>query len=183
MTDTPRKRIRHYDGEGHARELTFSCFQRRPYFAKPYVFEWFFKALAKARNELPIHVWAYVVMPEHVHLLIWPIEREFEISKLLETVKTSVGKRAGNHLRRTNPAALEASGGEFHFWQSGPGYDRNLDNEGTIWAAIDYIHLNPVRRSLCVRADEWPWLSAGLFAGKTGPFPIDRESLPPDPRS
>ena len=183
MSESHRQRIQHYDGEGHARELTFSCFQRRPYFSKPDVCEWFFRALKKARDKLPIHVWAYVVMPEHVHLLVWPVERDFEISKLLETVKTSVAKRAGNHLRRNNPTAIESSGGEFQFWQSGPGDDRNLDNDGTIWAAIDYIHLNPVRRGLCARIEEWRWSSASLFAGATGPFHIDRESLPPDPRT
>ena len=69
--------------------------------------------------EHPIHVWAYVVMPEHVHLLVWPTEVEFKISKLLETVKSSVSKRARNHLSRTNPAVIEAAGGEFHFWQPG----------------------------------------------------------------
>ena len=108
MADVPpRKRIRHFDGEGHARELTFSCFQRRAYFAKPYVFKWFFKALSKARKERPIHVWAYVVMPEQVHLLVWPTEPEFKISKLLETVKSSVSKRARNHLLRTKPETID----------------------------------------------------------------------------
>ena len=184
MTEPPpRKRIRHFDGEGHARELTFSCHQRRAFFAKPYVFKWFFKALAKARKEHPIHVWADVVMPEHVPLLVWPTELEFKISKLLETVKLSVSMRARNHLLRTNPAVIEAAGGEFHFWQQGPGYDRNLDNEATIWAAIDYIHLNPARRGLCNRPVDWPWSSAGIYFGlHDGPFPIDRESLLPDPR-
>jgi hypothetical protein len=102
--------------------------------------------------------------------------------KLLHTVRTSVGKRAGNYLRENNPRAIEASDGELQFWQSGPGYDRNLDNYGTIWAAIDYIHLNPVRRGLCLRTIDWHWSNAGQFAGTTGPFPIDRDSLPSDPR-
>ena len=181
MSNPPRKRIQHYDGEGHARELTFSCFQRRPYFSKPSVCDWFFKALAKARNKLPIHVWAYVVMPEHVPLLVWPVERDFEIAKLLETVKTSVAKRAGNPLRQNNPAAMDACGGGFQFWQSGPGYDRNLDNAGTILATIEYIHRNSTRRGSCARSEDWPWSSAGLFTGQTGPFPIDRQSLSPDP--
>ena len=182
MSEAPRKRIRHIDGEGHARELTFSCFDRRAYFSRPYVCDWFFKALAKARTKFPIHIWAYVVMPEHVHLLVWPTDPKFEISKLLESVKSSVGKRAGNNLRQRKKAAGGTFDEEFQFWQSGPGYDRNLDNDGTIWAAIDYIHLNPVRRDLCTRAVDWSWSSAGLFAGLSGPVPIDRESLPPDPR-
>lgn len=162
--------------------MTFSCYHRRPYFSKPYVCDWFFKALAKVRRDYPIHVWSYVVMPEHVHLLIWPCERDFKISSLLETIKTSVSRRARHHLQRTNPAALEANGGEFHFWQAGPGYDRNLDNDATVWAAIEYIHLNPIRQGLCQRIEDWPWSSGGMFSGKNGPFPIDRDSLPPDPR-
>jgi putative transposase len=182
MPSSYRKKIQHYDGEGHARELTFSCYQRRPYFSKPYACQWFFKGLSKARSAHPVHLWAYVVMPEHVHLLIWPVEPEFEISNFLETLKTSVSRRARNHLLRTNPTAVEELQGEFHFWQPGPGYDRNLDNDGTIWASIDYIHRNPIRRSRCPRVEDWPWSSAGLYSGQTGPFPIDRESLPPDPR-
>jgi putative transposase len=179
----PRKRIRHFDGEGHARELTFSCFQRKPFFSKPYVCEWFFKELAKARLRHPIHIWAYVVMPEHVHLLVWPAEPDCSISDLLETVKSSVSKRAHNHLLKHNPKILDATDGEFHFWQAGPGYDRNLEHPGSVWTAIDYIHLNPVRRGLCLRTTDWRWSSAGFFADQgEAPFPIDRESLPEDPR-
>jgi putative transposase len=181
-TEAPRKRIKHYDGEGHARELTFSCYDRRPYLSEPKVSDWFIKALVNARKKYPVHIWSYVVMPEHVHLLVWPFEPEFKISKLLESVKTSVAKRYANQLRKQNPSAFKEVDGEFQFWQSGPGYDRNLDNDGTIWASIDYIHLNPVRRSLCDRALDWPWSSARVFNGEPGPVLIDRDSLPPDPR-
>ena len=51
----------------------------------------------------------------------------------------------------------------FRFWQKGPGYDRNLNNPKTLLAAIDYLHLNPVRRGLCDRAVDWPWSSANYF--------------------
>ena len=77
-----------------------------------------------------------------------------KVVSLLETVKTSVAKRAGDHLRQNNPGAIKAFTGEFQFRQSGPGYDRNLDNEGTIWAAIVNIHLPPACRGFCVRAEE-----------------------------
>jgi putative transposase len=44
---------------------------------------------------------------------------------------------------------LERPGKEaFRFWREGPGYDRNLSSKQTVLAAIDYIHLNPVRRGL-----------------------------------
>jgi putative transposase len=50
------------------------------------------------------------------------------------------------------------------FWQEGPGYDRNLSSKETILAAIDYIHLNPVRRGLAARAIDWKWSSARWYA-------------------
>jgi len=178
----PRKRIHHFDGEGHARELTFSCFQRQPLLANATACNWFFRGLTKARAKHPVHIWAFVVMPEHVHLLVWPSELKYPISDFLESLKSSVSKRARNHRLRSNPSLLAANE-EFHFWQAGPGYDRNLDRPVSVWDAIDYIHLNPVRRGLCQRATDWPWSSAGIYTiGSPGPFPIDRGSLPEDPR-
>ena len=43
---------------------------------------------------------AYVVMPEHVHLLVWPTEAEYDISRILNSIKQSVAKRALMHVRR-----------------------------------------------------------------------------------
>ena len=51
----------------------------------------------------------------------------------------------------------------FRFWQEGPGYDRNLNTCRAVEAAIDYIHLNPVRRGLCHRARDWRWSSARFY--------------------
>ena len=48
----------------------------------------------------------------------------------------------------------------FRFWQEGPGFDRNLTQSKAILAAIDYLHLNPVKRGLCERAVDWEWSSA-----------------------
>jgi putative transposase len=40
------------------------------------------------------------------------------------------------------------------FWQSGGGYDRNIDEPRTLITMLDYVHLNPVRRELV----EWGFL-------------------------
>ena len=57
----------------------------------------------------------------------------------------------------------------FRFWQEGPGYDRNLESESAVLAAIDYIHLNPVRRGLCQRAIDWKWSSIHYYLDPTAP--------------
>ncbi len=51
----------------------------------------------------------------------------------------------------------------FRFWQEGPGYDRNLSSPAVIEAAIDYIHLNPVRRGFVQQAVDWTWSSASWY--------------------
>jgi putative transposase len=181
--DPRRKRIRHIDGDGCARSLTFSCLQRRPFFGRDAPRTWFFQALKLARQKHPIDIWAYVIMPEHVHVLIWPKSHTLKISQVLSTVKQSVAKRARNYLLKHNPAIIERLDGDFHFWQDGPGYDRNIESDAVVWQTIEYIHLNPVRRGLCQRPEEWPWSSAGFYAGiAEGPISIDRQTVPSDPR-
>ena len=46
---------------------------------------------------------------------------------------------------------------EYRFWQAGPGHDRNLYEPESIHEAIEYIHLNPVRRGLVTRPEDWIW--------------------------
>jgi putative transposase len=144
-----RKHIKHFDGEGCARSLTFSCHQRRPFLSRDRTCEWMMDAISRGRERHAVHLWAFVIMPEHVHLLIWPTDLDFKVEAFLTTVKQSVSKRARTHLIRTSVMPAQDS---FHFWQDGPGYDRNLWHAQSVWETIDYIHLNPVRRDLCERA-------------------------------
>lgn len=51
------------------------------------------------------------------------------------------------------------------FWQPGSGYDRNVVEQSTLAKMINYIHLNPVRRKLVVRPEDWQWSSARWYAG------------------
>ena len=63
------------------------------------------------------------------------------------------------------------------FWQSGGGYDRNITEPKTLMQVIEYIHLNPVRRGLVERADQWKWSSAAWFLG-TGTPPLIPDRIP-----
>ncbi|MEX2173532.1 MAG: transposase [Pirellulaceae bacterium] len=183
--ETPhRKTILHYDGELDARSLTFSCYQRLPFLSKDRSRLWMMDAIQLARGKHPLHIWAYAIMPEHVHLLVWPHDPKLKIEAVLTTIKQSVSKRALNWLRRYDPAYLARFSGSFHFWQDGPGYDRNLYSPRYIWTDIDYLHENPVRRGLVEKQVDWPWSSAAAYAGvQHVPIPINFESLPEDPRS
>jgi len=141
-------------------------------------------ALQLGRRQRKFDLWAYVLMPEHVHLVLLPKEG-VEISQILTTVKQSVSKRAILWLRENAPdflsrlADVRSNGKLSHrFWQRGGGYDRNLRSVNDIFEKIDYVHQNPERRGLVASAETWPWSSYHAWeTGEDTPIPIDRESL------
>ncbi len=170
--------------------LTFSCFQRRPFLSKDRTRAWFVDALERSRRTHGFHLWAWVVMPEHVHLLLWPGPEPARIAHIMYTLKKSVSNRAISFVRAQSPAFLaqladtDEHGAVTHrFWQRGGGYDRSAYSAREIWEKIDYIHANPVRRGLCVHPTDWQWSSARAFADRSrDPLTIDFESLPSPPK-
>lgn len=185
-----RKCCRRYNEAGHAHLLTFSCFRRRPFLTRPRTRAWMIDAIRLTREKHHLALWGYVIMPEHVHLLVWPRQEPYSVSKILTTLKQSVSKRARLFILETPSKSGERlldrrpdGRGIFRFWQRGGGYDRNIWEPRYVWEAIEYLHLNPVRRGLCERPEEWRWSSAREYLEVgSGPLPIDMESLPHDPR-
>jgi len=164
------KRRRRYNEPGQPRELTFSCYRRMPFFSRERTCEWFRQALEAARTKFDFQVWAYVLMPEHVHLLVHPGEAG-EMSRFLQAVKEPVARQAIGYLKANAPqwlARLTVHEGQrvrHRFWQPGGGYDRNIISTEALRAMIDYIHANPVRRGLVARVEDWEWSSARWYAG------------------
>lgn len=141
------------DGEGIVHSLTFSTYRRQRFFEDERVVRLFLESLEKARERYRFLVWAYVVMPEHIHLLVPP--RGNPVSRILNSVKAPTSVRVIHHFRTTDPERLRSllSGkvrghSPFSFWQAGGGFDRDLHSPEEIWPVIRYIHLNPVRRKL-----------------------------------
>jgi len=165
------KRRRRYNEAGQPRELTFSCYHRLPFFSRERTCEWFRQALEDARAKFGFQVWAYVLMPDHVHLLVNPGDAVAEMSRFLQAVKGPVARQAIAYLKTHAPQWLprltvhEGQRVRHRFWQPGGGYDRNITSAEALRAMIEYIHANPVRRGLVARAEDWEWSSARWFAG------------------
>ena len=165
------KRRKRYAEPGQPRELTFSCYRRFPFFSRPRACEWFRDSLEFARAQIRFQIWAYVLMPEHVHLLVYPGDKPQEMPKFLEHLKEGVARAAIAFLRRNAPQWLErlrvreGKRIRHRFWQPGGGYDRNITSARTLRSMIDYLHENPVRRGLVAKAEDWEWSSARWFAG------------------
>ncbi len=172
MEPLPQKTRRTYNEPGHAHFLTYSCFQRLPLLTRERSRRWVVDALEAARSKLNVALWAYVVMPEHVHVLLCPRRPVYEMRRILVALKRPVSDRAREHLEQTeNDAWLDRLSVEypsrrvFRFWQPGGGFDRNVFHERTVPAVIEYLHENPVRRGLCQEPTDWEWSSARYWAG------------------
>lgn len=170
--DVHRKRRRSFDAVGCAHELTFSCHRRMPLLGSDRSRQWFVDALDVARRRWNFELWAYVIMPEHVHVMLRPCSPDATVARMLKAIKQPVARRAVGWLREHRPGWLRrlrvvwpTGREEFRFWMQGGGYDRNIDQPATVPKVIEYIHQNPVRRGLVTVAADWPWSSAGWYEG------------------
>jgi putative transposase len=153
----PRGLKRHQE----ARDLhfiTFSCYHREPLLASSCAMHQFEVALELSRVLYDFYVTGYVVMPEHVHLLISEPQRG-TVASAVQAIKQSVARRL--------------IGGREHFWQARY-YDFNVWSEHKFVEKLRYIHRNPVQRGLVERPEEWDWSSFRHYAnGDAGPVEIE----------
>lgn len=170
---TIRKTRKTYNELGHVHELTFTCFHRLPLLAPESAKSIFISGLDQARRKHDFEVHAYVLMPEHVHLLINPKQYPYSISTILHSIKTKSSRLILNSLERSDPSMIEKllvsrqNGRQEHrVWQQGGGYDRNLTSPEAIANAIAYIHRNPHRRNLEIPEADWLWSSEGVYVGR-----------------
>jgi putative transposase len=140
--------------------------------------------MESVRLQCDLSLWAYVIMPEHVHLVVSPRQTNYEVRLIRTALKLPVQRRALAFLRRGAPAFLDRlrdqqPNGEVHFrfWQRGGGYDRNVTDPKTLRNMIEYIHQNPVRRGIVERAVDWTWSSAQWYDGLRD-VPIEMDPLP-----
>ncbi|MBX9788238.1 MAG: transposase [Pirellulales bacterium] len=168
--DGHRKQVKHFDNLTDVRELTFSCFERRPLLTNDCWRTMLARSIDAALNRHQYRLAAFVFMPEHVHLVVWPMRDTSSMQSVLKAIKRPFSYRVKQHLIASGSPLLRQLTVQqrpgvmtFRFWQEGPGYDRNLTRGATLLASIDYVHQNPVRRSLAKSSDDWPWSSARWF--------------------
>jgi len=166
-----RKKVRHFNEPFHFHELTFSCYQRRPLLTNYMWCSMLSESIDRAMRRHGYSLVAFVYMPEHVHLLVFPQDEASLVDELLKAIKRPVSYRIKRLLIEKRSLLLQKltvrqrPGVEaFRFWQEGPGYDRNLLTVEAALAAMQYIHLNPVRRNLVRCELDWHWSSARHYA-------------------
>ena len=173
-----RKKLRRFEAVGDVRFLTFSCFQRLPLFNNDAIKDAFVEALDAARSRARFRLIAWVIMPEHVHLMIVPALPDHPIPEVLRHLKGGFANRVLRRWRDLGAPILSRitdRHGKQRFWQKGGGYDRNIRSTEEFEEKLGYIHANPVQRGLVAQETDWRWSSAAWYAGQRGPavLPID----------
>jgi putative transposase len=172
--------------------LTFSCYRRRPLFRNEAYCDLLLKILERVRRRYRVVVLGYVVMPEHVHLLVSEPQRE-TLSIAIQALK--LGFVRGLHCARGESVVAEAPrsrktgetwgapisdtpgsstpGYPERFWQA-RFYDFNVWTEKKRIEKLRYIHRNPMSRGLVSSPERWRWSGFRWHLwGELGPVRIN----------
>lgn len=161
----PRK-LKRLHGHGDFHFITFSCYERRQLLDTVRTRNLFVKILGQVRNRCGALLIGYVVMPEHVHLLISEPTRG-NLAQLLQVLKQRVS-RAMRTRKRCPPGQLSlnfpATGSELRrFWQRRY-YDFNVYTAKKLQEKLEYMYANPIKRKLVTHPRDWPWSSWSFYA-------------------
>jgi REP-associated tyrosine transposase len=173
--------LKRYHETGHSHFITFSCYRRMRLLQRPQVCDLFLTKLEQTRVRFSLRVFGYVLMPEHVHLLLSEPDRG-TLAGAIHSLKLSVSKRAGSIEAKDQRCPTFAKltwgcSGPQHsrLWQARY-YDRNTRDYEEFREKLRYIHRNPVKRGLCERPEDWTWSSFRHYAtGEVGPVEIESE--------
>ena len=170
MVQRKYKTIKHQHEPGDLHELTFSCYRKMRLLTNDH---WRARLAACIDEACELHsleLVAFVFMPDHVHLLVFPTLPKPDMGQFLAKIKQPLASFVRQQLKESSSPLLrqltvqERPGKtSFRFWQEGPGCDRNLFQPESIQASINYIHKNPVERKLCKQAVDWRWSSARFY--------------------
>jgi putative transposase len=171
------KNLKRYYGRGDLHFVTFSCYRRLPLLKTVRARNVFVHALEVMRKRHQFKLLGYVVMPEHVHLLMSePLK--VTPSVVLKALKQRVSRDLRKKRRGISSAQLRLpfmnSGAELpRFWQL-RFYDFNVYSAKKKREKLEYMHSNPVERGLVKDAGAWVWSSFQFYAkGEPGLVTID----------
>jgi putative transposase len=161
---------------------TSVCFKRVPIFRSDRTCQLFIDTLNETRTRCPYKLIGYVIMPDHVHLIVNPLDRD--ISALMGRLKSISARKILDWLHENNhdgslaKLALHSPQKRRHthaVWQKD---FSSID----LWSAkfirqkLNYIHLNPVRAGLCKHPAEWKWSSYRAYLPHaSGSVPIEMD--------
>ena len=161
-----RNKLERRYGAGDLHFITCSCYRRLPLLASANARDIFLKIFSDVRDRYDFALLGYVVMPEHIHLLIGEPNRA-NPSMVMKVLK----QRASRALRRKRRKAVA---GQLQLWEDPPAkryarfwqrryYDFNVWSVRKRNEKLNYMHFNPVKRGLVTRPGDWRWSSYRFY--------------------
>ena len=148
-------------GHGFLHFITFSCYRRQRFLGIGKRRDLLLRHLEQTRKSYRFVVVGYVVMPEHIHLLISEPERG-DPGTVVQVLKQRFARAVLRELRTENPALQDtlwtSPADEGHVWQA-RFYDFVVYTKKKKLEKLHYIHQNPVKRGLVLEAEQWQWSS------------------------
>src|SRR5262245_30954649 len=159
--------------------VTASCHHRAPVFKDEQCCLTFFQTLQELREQRAFKLVAYVLMPDHCHLIVNP--RDGDITVLVGALKGITARQI-----------IDASNGRFRLEK--PSYDLAINqvwqesfkafplwSDWMIWQKINYIHKNPLKAQLVKSSADYWWSSFRAFYFQSGePLAVDKDWWWPD---
>lgn len=174
------KKRPHLPAPGHLHFVTVITRKRIPLFRSAALCQEFFAALKEVKRRFPFELYAYVLLPDHLHLLLNPSDAD--ISRLMQKIKSVAGRRIVGTLKnsqahRTLLALRKVKPGRrahSHDVFQDSFRDLELWSPWMIRQKVDYIHKNPVNERLAENAGAYPWSSWRAVNELSGePLPVD----------
>ena len=153
--------LRRIHGGGNLHFITTSCYQREPLLGSARARDVFLEIFEQVRRRYDFEVIGYVVMPEHIHVLISEPKRD-TVPIVVQVLKQRIAHRL---LQKSKPSLQRELWETMRprFWQRRY-YDFNVYSDGKVTEKLRYMHRNPVERGLVPSPELWRWSSYRAFA-------------------
>jgi len=127
----------------------------------------FVEVLDQLRSKSNVKLLGYVIMPEHVHLVIHPPDG-LKVGRWIGELKSLSARRilVAGHPAEKRLSVGNGASQRHQFWQPRC-YDHNCRTPETVKEKINYCHKNPVTRGLVTDPGDWRWSSYGYYNGET----------------
>ena len=153
-------RLTRYQKDGHYHAINFTCYHQQCWLQDEHGCIVFEETLEELRKRHRFYLFGYVIMPDHIHLLMSEPEAH-TLATTLSVLKGETSKR----LR----------GDRAQFWQTRY-YDFNVFTQKKFAEKLRYIHRNPVEAALVQNPEDWPWSSyCHYLTGEPGRVEIESE--------
>jgi putative transposase len=163
-------------GHGFLHFITFSCYHRLPLLHRESRRDLFLRILEQVRRSYRFVVVGYVVMPEHVHLLVSEPERA-DPGTVIQALKQRFARAVLRELRGycvpRQPSLWSEPLTQSHVWQA-RFYDFVVYTKKKRMEKLHYMHRNPVVRGLVLEPEQWAWSSFRYYVcGERGPVLVN----------